>query len=288
MISGIISYGQYGKQIQNGEWLKKNSEQKWICPLTFSWKIFSLGKFDMELIAPRSGNHETAILQLHGGGYIGKLSNIYRTLSCIYSNLSKDSDVLSVDYRVAPENPYPFALVDAAIAYQWLLYRGYKKVIIAGDSAGGGLALSLCRYILDKGYSKPTGLILMSPWTDLTVSGDSVKYNYDKDPLFGGSDNSLLYSNDYIAGADPKDPYLSPLFADYVGFPPMLIQVGSYEMLLDDSTRVAEKAKLAGVDIKLSIYEGNFHNFQKAMWLMKSSRDAWGEVEGFIEVLLEK
>ncbi|NLY82848.1 MAG: alpha/beta hydrolase [Clostridiales bacterium] len=288
MISGLVSYGQYGKQIQNGEWLKKDSEQKWLCPLRFTWKIFRVGKFDMELIAPRDGKHETAILQLHGGGFVGRLSNIYRTLSCIYSARSNDSDVLSIDYRVAPEDPYPFALIDAIVSYKWLLYRGYKKIIIVGDSAGGGLALSLCRYLLDKGFTKPTGLILMSPWTDLTVSGDSIKYNYDLDPLFGGSDNSLLFSKDYVAGADPKDPYLSPLFADYVGFPPMLIQVGSYEMLLDDSMRVAEKAKLAGVDVKLSIYEGAFHNFQKAMWLMKASRDAWGEVEGFLEALLEK
>jgi acetyl esterase/lipase len=283
MISGVTSFGQYGEQIKNGEWLKKTSEPRWICPLRFTWKTFRIGNFDMELISPREGQGDTAILQLHGGGFVGGLNNIYRTFACLYANRSINSDILTIDYRLAPEHPYPFALIDAINSYKWLIYRGYKKIIIAGDSAGGGLALSLCRYLLDKGYKSPSGIIVMSPWTDLTVSGDSVKYNYKLDPLFGGSQNTLLYSKDYVKNADPRDPYLSPLFASYVGFPRMLIQVGSYEMLLDDSTRVAAKAKMAGVDIKLSIYEGMFHNFQKAMWLIKESRDAWNEIEEFLE-----
>ncbi|HKK95277.1 MAG TPA: alpha/beta hydrolase [Anaerovoracaceae bacterium] len=287
IISGMTSFGQYGEQIKNGEWLKKSREPKWLCPFRFNWEIFDLGTFNVELVSPKEKQNDTAILQLHGGGYIGKINNIYRTFSCIYSNLSMGSDVLSADYRVAPDFPYPFALIDAINSYKWLLYRGYKKIIVVGDSAGGGLTLSLCNYLIDKGYTKPIGLILMSPWTDLTISGESIKYNYHQDPLFGESNSTLLYNKDYIAGANPTDPYLSPLYGDFVGFPPTLIQVGSYEMLLDDSTRVAEKAKIAGVDIKLSIYEGMFHNFQKAMWLTKSSRDAWSEIEGFMEALIK-
>lgn len=224
------------------------------------------------------------VLQLHGGGYIGKIKNAYRDFAVLYAKMPGERAVLSVDYRVAPENPYPAALEDAYAAYEWLLEMGYKgnQIIIAGDSAGGGLALALCLYLKDKGLPLPKKLVLMSPWTDLAATGDSYETNFEKDPLFGNTTDSMIYSNAYYGENDPKIPYISPLYGDYEGLPPMLFQVGSAEMLLSDSARAAKKAKAAGCEVQLTIYDEMFHVFQLGMRKMKESRAAWKEVEEFI------
>ena len=224
------------------------------------------------------------ILQLHGGGYIGKMKNAYRDFAVLYAKMPGERAVLSVDYRVAPEDPYPAALEDAYAAYQWLLEMGCKgsQIIVAGDSAGGGLALALSLYLKDKGEPLPKKLVLMSPWTDLAATGDSYETNFEKDPLFGNTTDSMIYSNAYYGENDPKMPYISPLYGDYEGLPPMLFQVGGAEMLLSDSARVAKKAKAAGCEVKLTIYDGMFHVFQLGMKKMKESREAWKEIEGFV------
>ena len=147
--------------------------------------------------------------------------------------------------------------------------------------------MALCMYLKDHGKALPCGLIAMSPWTDLTASGESYDTNYERDPLFGNTRDSLIYNKDYVGDADETNPYISPLFGDFTGFPPMLIQVGSYEMLLSDSTSVAEKAKKQGVKVRLSIYEGMFHVFQMAMLMMPESKRAWAEVGKFIEMISE-
>lgn len=224
------------------------------------------------------------VLQLHGGGYIGKIKNAYRDFAVLYAKMPGERAVLSVDYRVAPENPYPAALEDAYAAYQWLLEMGCKgnQIIVVGDSAGGGLALALCLYLKDKGESLPKKLVLMSPWTDLAATGDSYETNFEKDPLFGNTTDSMIYSNAYYGENDPKLPYISPLYGDYEGLPPMLFQVGGAEMLLSDSARAAKKAKAAGCEVKLTIYDEMFHVFQLGMNKMKESREAWREVEQFL------
>ena len=160
-----------------------------------------------------------------------------------------------------------------------------EKIVVAGDSAGGGLALALCLWLKNHKEPLPSGVIAMSPWTDLTISGESVETNFEKDPLFGKTRDSMLYNKDYLGENDPTNEYISPLFGDYEGFPPLLIQVGSYEMLLSDSTRVAKKAKEAGGKVKLSIYEGMFHVFQMAMLLMPESKKAWAEIKRFLHYL---
>ena len=229
------------------------------------------------------------VLQLHGGGYIGKMKNAYRDFAVLYAKMPGERAVLSVDYRVAPENPYPAALEDAYAAYQWLLEMGCggKQIIVAGDSAGGGLALALCLYLKDKGEPLPKKLVLMSPWTDLAATGDSYETNFEKDPLFGNTTDSMIYSNAYYGGNDPKTPYISPLYGDYEGLPPMLFQVGGTEMLLSDSARAAKKAKAAGCEVKLTVYDGMFHVFQLGMKKMKESREAWKEIERFVSDSIE-
>ena len=148
--------------------------------------------------------------------------------------------------------------------------------------------MALCMYLKDHGIALPCGIIAMSPWTDMTASGPSYDTNYEKDPLFGNTRDSLIYNRDYAGEHDVTNPYISPLFGDFTGFPPMLIQVGSYEMLLSDAEAAAQKAKKQGVKVRLSVYEGMFHVFQMAMLMMPESKKAWKEIGKFIEILMEK
>ncbi len=286
MIAHVTSDHLIGQKIKSGELRKKLVEPKWRCPKAFTMEEIALEHFTMELLTPKENlRRDYVILQLHGGGYIGAMRNAYRTFAGLYSEVSKGMQVLTIDYRVAPEHPYPAALEDAFAAYEWLMHQGYEphQILLAGDSAGGGLALALCMYLKDHDYALPGGIMVMSPWTDLTASGPSYQENFELDPLFGNTRDSLIYNKDYIGEHDPTNPYLSPLFGDYEGFPPMLLQVGSIEMLLSDSVLVAEKAKAAGVKVKLSVYEGMFHIFQMAMKLLPESRAAWTEIGRFLQ-----
>jgi acetyl esterase/lipase len=246
---------------------------------------YDTGNFKMEMIKWINSKNPYVILQLHGGGYVGAFKNYYRMFAGLYSEVSHGASVLSIDYRVAPEHPYPAALYDALYAYEWLLEHGYSEeyIILAGDSAGGGLAMALCHYLSDRDRKLPAAIIAMSPWTDLTSSGPSYDDNYEIDPVFGNTRDSLIYNSPYIGSYSPTNPYISPLFGDFTNFPPMLIQVGTNEMLLSDSVLVAEKAKKQGTKICLSIYDGMFHVFQMGATLIPESKKAWSEISKFIE-----
>lgn len=239
-----------------------------------------------ESVSDNSGNkqHKRLIIQLHGGGYYGRLHNTYRDMAAIYHEVGAGCDVLSVDYRVAPKDPYPAALEDAYAAYQWALRFGYeaRNIIVAGDSAGGGLTLALVLKLKDDGAPLPAGIITMSAWTDLTKSGASYEEKYHDDPVFGDSRETLVYKEGYIAAHDPHNPYISPIFGDFTGFPPMLMQVGEREMLLSDTLTVAKKAKEQGVMVKEHTYAGMFHDFQMGFLLYRESKEAWEEVGRFI------
>lgn len=274
--------------IQTGELRKNPVEPAWICPAGYAYEIVEMEQFHMEYLRPEGIFTGRVILQLHGGGYIGPMKNIYRRFAVRYSKLSYGGDVLTIDYRVAPEYPYPAALEDAVCAYRWLTEeKGYEPdhIIVAGDSAGGGLTLALALYLRDHGLPMPAGLITMSPWTDLTDSGASFTDNYEVDPLFGNSTDNMLYHSTYIGESDPTDPYMSPVFGEYHDFPPVLLQVGSFEVLLSDTLTVAEKLKAAGVKRRLSVYEGMFHVFQMGLDLIPESQEAWEEVETFLRLI---
>ncbi|SEQ70957.1 Acetyl esterase/lipase [Lachnospiraceae bacterium NE2001] len=229
--------------------------------------------------------HKWVILQLHGGGYIGAMRRQYKVMAGLYSEVGRGATVLTVDYRVAPEHPFPAALEDAMAAYEWLLEQGYSEedIVLAGDSAGGGLAMALCHTLKSSWRKLPAGIIAMSPWTDLTASGPSYKENYDKDPVFGNDRSELIFDNPYIGDANPRDPRISPAFGDFTGFPPMLIQVGTDEMLLSDSEIVAAKARSQGVKVRFTKYQGMFHVFQMSGKIIEESRRAWAEVKRFLE-----
>lgn len=277
-----------GHKFQTGEYRRNPVEPAWICPADYEYEIIDMEGFKMEYLRPRQVCTGRVILQLHGGGYIGPMKNIYRDFAVEYSRRSMGGDVLTVDYRVAPEHTYPAALEDAVVAYRWLVEEKHyapKRIIIAGDSAGGGLTLALALYLRDHRIPMPAGLIVMSPWTDLTCSGASHETNFTKDPQFGNTKDNMLHDSAYIGEGDPTDPYLSPLFGSYEGFPPVLMQVGGDEVLLDDTLGVAEKLRAAGGKLRVSVYDGMFHVFQMAMKLIPESREAWDEAQRFLEII---
>lgn len=227
------------------------------------------------------------ILHLHGGGYVGAFKKNYHRVAGYYSEVSHGMDVYSLDYRVAPEFPFPAAVQDAVDAFHYILVQGIKAdhIFIGGDSAGGGLGLALSMYLRDEKGMIPAGLILMSPWADTSASGPSYTENTEIDPVFGGSRSALIFENPYAMDADKQNPMLSPVFGDFVGLPPMLVQTGTDEMLLSDSETVVEKAKNSGVKVRYTKYEGMFHVFQMAGPIMEESRRAWTEVGKFINAV---
>lgn len=288
LISHVTNDFAIGKKIKSGELRKRIKEPPWIVPACFEMREIDMGDFTMKLLSRKEDpQEEFVILQLHGGGYIGAVRNAYYVFAGLYNEVSDGCSVLTPDYRVAPENPYPAALEDALASYRWLLDNGYSgdQIVLAGDSAGGGLAMALCMYLRDHGMPMPCGIVAMSPWTDLTASGESYETNYEKDPLFGNTRESMIYLDDYAGTHNKTEAYISPLFGDFHEFPPMLIQVGSLEMLLSDSVSVAEKARGQGIKVRLSVYEGMFHVFQMAYLNIPESKKAWAEVGKFFDVL---
>lgn len=242
-------------------------------------------QFETELLQWKDSDSPWVILHFHGGGYVGAMRRHYKIMAGLYSEVGHGATVLTVDYRVAPEHPFPAALDDAVTSYNWLLEQGYaeEQIVVAGDSAGGGLAMALCHTLKSESKKMPAGIVAMSPWADLTASGSSYTDNFDIDPVFGNERSELIFENPYIGDSDPKDPRISPMFGDFEGFPPMLIQSGTDEMLLSDSETVATKAKSAGVKVRFTKYPGMFHVFQMAGTIMEESKAAWAEVRRFLE-----
>ncbi len=226
------------------------------------YRTLEVSEIPAAWLIPDDAPGDRVLLHLHGGGYVTGSKEFYRVIiSRIAAALQ--SRALLIDYRLAPENAFPAAVQDAVASYRWLLSQGYDhgKIFISGDSAGGGLALATLISLRDSGVPLPAAAMLVSPWTDLGMTGGSVRPAGWRDPLLSVR---CLYkwSAMYLGEADPRDPLASPLYADLKGLPPLFIQVGTGEMLLDDSRRLAEKAERDGVSIELDIWEGMFHGWQ--------------------------
>lgn len=220
------------------------------------------------------------ILYCHGGGYTSGNLGYARVLS---SKLCRATgfDVLSFEYRLAPEHPYPAALEDALLAWDYLMENHFapENVILAGDSAGGNLALVLSLFLKEKGRPLPGALLLFSPWTDLTLSGESLESRADIDPVL--TPEYVRAAQDaYTNGASPDSPLLTPLLGDFAGFPPVLIQVGTNEILHSDSLRLEEKLKEAGVPCLLEEWDDMWHVFQ--MYPTKKASDAIRDTAYFL------
>lgn len=202
------------------------------------------------------------ILYCHGGGYSTGSRLYARTLTTKLAETTS-MDVLAFDYRLAPEHPYPAACEDAMKAWDYLMLLGYgaRDVIVAGDSAGGNLALSLVLKLKEEQRLLPRGLVLLSPWTDLTASGKTHTTRALVDPVLD-ADYLRKMTENYAAGRELTDPLISPLFGDFEGFPPTYIQVGDNEMLLSDSTMLHKKLVAANVSAKIDVFKGMWHVFQ--------------------------
>ena len=214
------------------------------------------------LCVNRAHMKKYVILYCHGGGY-STGSRVYaRTLTSKLA-MSTSMDVLSFDYRLAPENPYPAATEDAMKVWNYLMLLGYgaRDVILAGDSAGGNLALSLTLKLKEQKRLLPRGLILMSPWTDLTSSGKSHETKAEIDPVLNAGYLAEMIRN-YAPTQNLNNPLISPVFGDYEGFPPTYIQVGENEILLDDSIMLYRKLLEVNVSVKLDRFPGMWHVFQ--------------------------
>ncbi len=218
----------------------------------------TVGNVPCEWIGPES---DRAIMYLHGGGYVFGGLDSHREIAWRISEAS-GMRVLNVDYRLAPDNPFPAALEDATECYRWLNEQGYTgdKVAIAGDSAGGGLSLATMMNARSLGMPLPHTAVLLSPWCDLSLSGDSMTTNADADPMLPPSGLDAWVSA-YLGDRDRRAPFASPLFGDMTGLPPMMIIVGSTEVLLSDSTRLAEKVKEAGGEALLDVWPNMPHVF---------------------------
>lgn len=229
---------------------------------------------------PRRKDH--VILYCHGGGYSTGSAVYARTLTTRLAE-SACMDVFCFNYRLAPEHPWPAALEDAKKAWDHLMYLGYGAgdVIVAGDSAGGNLALCLTLSLKEEGRMLPAGLVLLSPWTDLTASGKSYSSREAVDPILNREYLDRMVRN-YAGGQDLKDPFISPLFGDLKGFPPTRIQVGDNEMLLSDSTLLYKKLIRANVSAEIDIYKGMWHVFQ-----MSPFKTAWEAMEKNAEFIYD-
>lgn len=245
------------------------------------YESFEIGSIPAEWVrTERSHMKQQAILYCHGGGYT---SGSFRYARSITNKLASSAsmDVLAFDYRLAPEHPYPAALEDALAAWDHLMYCGYgaRDIIIAGDSAGGNLALALTLRLKEQGRMMPKGLILFSPWTDLTGSGRSYTEKADCDPILSHEYLEQCVRS-YAPEMDLKDPHLSPLFADFADFPPVCVQVGTHEILLSDSQRLKRQLEKHSVPVRFQSYRGMWHVFQMSPF--KTAYDAMEQAADFI------
>jgi len=229
------------------------------------WEEFSLSGMKSGWARPsRAHDQRHVILYCHGGGYNSGDLSYSRILASKLAHAT-GYEVMSFEYRLAPEDPYPAAIEDAVKAWNHLAYLGYgaHDVIVAGDSAGGNLALVLCQKLREAGRQLPMALVLMSPWTDMTASGRSYTEREKVDPILS-TKYILSVRQEYAPHHQDRlaEPSLSPLFGDLSGFPPTLIQVGDHEILLSDSVRLRDRMMHTGVPCRLEVWRGMWHDFQ--------------------------
>ncbi len=219
----------------------------------------TIGEMKAEWLVAPGADHSRAILYLHGGGYVIGSIETHRALAARLSQAS-GARVLLIDYRLAPEHPHPAAVEDSVAAYRWLLGLGIspKKIALAGDSAGGGLTAAALVAIRDAGLKMPAAGVCISPWVDMEGIGESMTAKAGEDPLVQ-KEGLVQMATAYLSGQDPKTPLAAPIYADLHGLPPLLIQVGTAETLLSDATRLADRARAAGVDVTLRPWDNMVH-----------------------------
>jgi len=241
-----------------------------------------------EWIKPRDMQTSRTMLFLHGGSFNSGSINSHRVLAGNVAFASKARTLL-INYRLAPEHPYPAGLEDCIAAYQWLLAQGAdpSQILLAGDSAGGTLVLALMLHLRDQQQPLPVAAICLSPAPDLTFSSESWTFNAKKDLMIDVRKERQSVEI-YLGGTDVRSPLASPYFGELHGLPPLLIQVGSYEVLLSDAQHLTEKAKAAGVEVKLEVWPHMQHEWQFAANILPEGRQAIASIGTFVEAVLSR
>ncbi len=235
-----------------------------------------------EWLRPPSAEPGRVVLYLHGGGYVIGSPRSHRHLAAAIAGAA-GATALLLDYRLAPEHPYPAAVDDATAAYRWLLDQAIAPagIVIAGDSAGGGLTVATLLALREARLPLPAGGVCISPWVDLTCSGASYATKADADPIVRRAGVEQM-AQAYLGATPPRTPLASPLFADLRGLPPLLIHVGTDEVLLDDAVQLAERAKAAGVDTTLETYERMIHVWHWFLPMLDEAQTAVGAIGRFV------
>ena len=235
-----------------------------------------------EWISAPESQENRVILYLHGGGYLFGSARTHRVMLAHMARAAK-ARVLALDYRLAPEIPFPAPVEDSVSAYRWLLAQGIsaKKMVIGGDSAGGGLAVAAMVALRSVGEPLPAAGVCISAWTDMESTGQSHITNAESDPSVS-KERLLKIAKVYLGGKEPTAPLASPIHADLTGLPPLLLQVGSIEVLLDDSTLLKSRAKAAGVSVEMEVWEDMPHVWHHYAPILPEARKAIGRIGEFV------
>jgi monoterpene epsilon-lactone hydrolase len=245
-------------------------------------RVMAGGVPAIQVATPRS-RHDRHILYLHGGGFVYGTPSLYRDLIWRVADAA-GAVVLVVDYRLAPEHPFPAAMEDAVAAYRWLLAEGADPggIAIMGDSAGGGLTYSTLLTLRDARDPLPAAAVALSPWADLTLTSASIQRFAKADPMLSIGE-ARFFAAWYLGGTDPKHPYASPVFGDPAGLPPSLIHVGDDEALLDDAGNMADRLRAAGCTVELEIWPRMPHVWHMFARILPEARDAIERIGIFLQ-----
>jgi epsilon-lactone hydrolase len=241
------------------------------------------GGVPADRVTTPASRHDRHILYLHGGGYVAGWAGLCRDLTWRLATLCRVC-VLGVNYRLAPEYPFPAALDDTVAAYRWLIAQGAdpKRIALVGDSAGGGLVFATMLRLRDEGVELPAAAIVVSPWTDLALTGPSLHLNALIDPLIP-VELAPRVVDLCLAGANPRNPYASPLYGDPTGLPPTLILVGSDEVLRDDAVRMADRMRAAGCHVEIEIWPHMWHVWYMCTRAMPEAKAAIARIAAFVK-----
>jgi acetyl esterase/lipase len=251
--------------------------------ISAKYNRLNAGGVTAEWVSAEGASDSRVVLYFHGGGYIIGSPRTHRPMLAELSQAS-GGRVLALDYRLAPEHPFPAPVEDSVAAYRWLLSEGYDpaRIAVAGDSAGGGLTVAMMVQVRYLGLPMPGAAVCISPWVDMEGLGESMETRAQVDPMVG-KENLMVSAKTYLGGADPRAPLAAPLYADLRGLPPTLIQVGDAEVLLDDSTRLAGIAREAGVQVQMDVWDDMIHVWHLFAPMLPEGRQALSQAGDFIK-----
>jgi len=251
-------------------------------PKDVSVESVAMAKASADWLKTPGVEHDRVVLYLHGGAYVLGSAHVYREMTSRIARAAR-ARTLVLDYRLAPENPFPAAVEDAVAAYRWLLDQRIEpsSIVIVGDSAGGGLTLATLVSLREAGTPMPAGAVCISPWIDLECTGGTIETKAAVDPLCT-REFLLPQAAAYLGGESPHNPLASPFYADLRDLPPILIQVGTEETLLDDAYRLEQRARTAGVAVELKVFDAMPHVWHVFASYLPEAQDAINEIGGFV------